>query len=124
MKDILLVSILAIFMGAVVQAEPKKFNERWYQEKWCQQQDGITEFILPDRTRVDCLTDTHAIEFDWAKKWVESAGQSMHYAKETGKTGGVVLIIENENDWKYFNTLKDLIEYYNINIDLWSMEAE
>ena len=26
---------------------------------------GKIEHVLPDRTRVDCLTDTYVIEYDW-----------------------------------------------------------
>jgi hypothetical protein len=35
-----------------------------YVEYYCQQWHGQIEYRLPDRTRVDCLTETQAIEFD------------------------------------------------------------
>lgn len=34
------------------------------------------EYKNHDKTRVDCLTETHAVEFDFAKKWAESSGAS------------------------------------------------
>lgn len=37
---------------------------KWYQQKWCEAQKGQVEVVLPDGTRCDCVTDTHAIEFD------------------------------------------------------------
>jgi hypothetical protein len=37
----------------------------WYQQKWCEARKGQVEVVLPDGTRCDCLTDTHAIEFDF-----------------------------------------------------------
>ena len=43
--------------------------EKDYQREYCK---GIMEFRLPDRTRVDCLTEDHAIEFDFGKKWAEA----------------------------------------------------
>jgi hypothetical protein len=43
--------------------------ERWYQEQWCEAMGGQTEVVLPDKTRVDCLTDEYAIEVDFAPKW-------------------------------------------------------
>jgi hypothetical protein len=49
--------------------------EAYYQDKWCSVNKGQTEYRLEDNTRVDCLTDTHAIEFDFAEKWAESIGQ-------------------------------------------------
>ena len=45
------------------------------------QNSGRTEELLDDGTKVDCLTDTHAIELKHAAKWgevVESLGQAMH----------------------------------------------
>jgi hypothetical protein len=39
--------------------------EKWYQQKWCEAHKGQTEVVLPDGTRCDCVTDTHAIEFDF-----------------------------------------------------------
>ena len=35
---------------------------------------------MPDGTRCDILTDTHAIEVDFADKWAEAIGQSLNYA--------------------------------------------
>jgi hypothetical protein len=43
--------------------------------------DGmITEFVNPDQTRTDCISDTHAIEVDFSSKWAEAIGQALHYA--------------------------------------------
>jgi hypothetical protein len=63
-----------------------------YVEAYCPQWGGEIEHILEDRTRVDCLTDTHAIEFDWCKKWAEAIGQALYYSKMTGRAPVVVLI--------------------------------
>jgi hypothetical protein len=52
-------------------------SEKFYQDKYCQ---GINKYALAVRTGVDCVTVTHAIEYDFAKKWVESIGQSLGYA--------------------------------------------
>jgi len=29
---------------------------------------------LPDKTRIDCLTTTHAVEHDFGSKWAEAIG--------------------------------------------------
>ena len=50
-------------------------KEADYQKEWCQHRGGLVEYRLKDKTRVDCLTLTHAIEFDFANKWAESIGQ-------------------------------------------------
>jgi hypothetical protein len=36
---------------------------------------GQVEVVLPDGTRCDCLTETHAIEFDFGRGWGEAIGQ-------------------------------------------------
>ncbi|MET4686265.1 hypothetical protein [Sinorhizobium fredii] len=38
----------------------------------------IKEFPNPDGTRTDCISDTHAIEVDFSKKWAEAIGQALH----------------------------------------------
>jgi hypothetical protein len=91
-------------------------SERFYQDKYCQ---GIKEYVLSDRTRVDCVTDTHAIEYDFAKKWAESIGQSLGYAFETNKKAGIVLMVEDSSDYKYWINLNSIIQHYKLPIDTW-----
>lgn len=67
---------------------------------------GIIEYQLPDRTRVDCLTDEYAIEYDWAKKWAESIGQAMYYSKMTGKKPAVAIIIRDPYERIYIERIK------------------
>jgi hypothetical protein len=38
------------------------------------------------------------VEFDWAEKWAEAVGQSLHYARMTGKRPGIVLILREESE--------------------------
>ena len=71
-----------------------KHSEASYQRAWCSMHQGIEEFENKDKTRVDCLTSTHAVEFDFANKWAESIGQALHYQRMTGKRAKVVLILE------------------------------
>jgi len=49
----------------------RKYPEKWYQKKWCEEQKGRVEVVLPDGTRCDCVTATHAIEFDLGSNWAE-----------------------------------------------------
>lgn len=69
-------------------------TERHYQERYCA---GLElEHILPDRARVDCLSDTHAWEVDFSEKWAEALGQSLYYAAETGLKPAVVLVCRSQ----------------------------
>lgn len=120
MKKILL--ILTLLSTVVFAKTPKThyYFEKDYQKVWCNKNYGQTEVILYDKARVDCVTKTHAIEFDFAKKWSESIGQALYYAKILNKTPGIVLIIENKTKEQiYVNRLKKAVE--NQGINLWYM---
>ena len=99
-------------------------SEAWYQERWCDAYGGQTEVVMPDGTRCDCLTDTHAIAFDFGEKWAESIGRSVYYGLQTGKQPGVVLILEEEGDRKYQLRLNSTIEQYKLPIDTWETDEE
>lgn len=93
-------------------------NESSYQHAWCSAKYGIEEFENKDFTKVDCLTDTHAVEFDFANKWAESIGQALHYQKMTGKRAKVVLILENpKKEMVYFNRVKALGKIHNFDVE-------
>lgn len=95
-----------------------KHSESSYQHAWCSLHNGIEEFENKDFTRVDCLTDEHAVEFDFANKWAESIGQAEHYAHMTGKKGKVVLILENpEKEKIYFKRVKELGKIHNFDVE-------
>ena len=72
-----------------------RHNEASYQNVWCSMHNGIEEYENQDFTRVDCLTDKHAVEFDFANKWAESIGQALHYGIMTGKKPKIVLILDD-----------------------------
>lgn len=76
-------------------------NEAYYVNQWCTSDFGRKEAVLWDLTRVDCLSKDYAIEFDFAKKWAESAGQALYYSKMTGKAPAVVLILNSITDYRY-----------------------
>ncbi len=95
-----------------------KHNESSYQHAWCSEYNGIEEYENSDKTRVDCLTDTHAIEFDFANKWAESIGQALHYSFMTGKRAKVVLILENpEKQMCYFERVQNLGKIHNFDVE-------
>jgi hypothetical protein len=121
MKYKLFVTLIALlFIHCVSSANPtekKKMYEKDYVNKYC---TGQVEYILPDRTRVDCLTDEFAIEFDYARKWAESIGQSLYYSKKTGKKPAVAIIVKKPSDDKYIQRIKDI----NLGITIFKIKAE
>lgn len=111
MLSLLTLTLLSLLGATVASAA----TERSYLNAWC---DGVTEFQLLDRTRVDCLTDKRAVEFDFDKKWAESLAQSLHYAGMTGKRAGVVLIARGSNAEKHYKALETIINANNLPVDL------
>lgn len=97
------------------------YSEDFHVRYWCA--DGYIEYRNFDNTRTDCLTYTNAIEFDWAYKYQEAIGQSLHYSIQTGKKAGIVLIMRRPKDIKYWNRLNEVIDRYSLAIDVWRMEA-
>ena len=95
--------------------------EKYYQEKWCAEKSGKVEVVLPDSTRCDCLTKSHAIEFDFGPKWAESIGQSLYYSIQTGNKAGIALILEKPSDYKYWIRLNTVIRENNLKIDTWQV---
>jgi hypothetical protein len=53
--------------------------EKCCQERWCRKQGGLIEVVLPDGTRCDYVTATHAIEFDFGSNWAEAIIMSIPY---------------------------------------------
>lgn len=100
-KFVFIFIFLFIFSLPVFSA--RLHPEAYYQTKWCNENKGQTEYELKDLTRVDCFTDTEAVEFDFANKWAECIGQSLYYGISTNKTPACALIIEQEKDKRYIS---------------------
>ena len=114
---IVLIVIISLFMSPVYAA--RIYKESYFQSEWAQKWNGVCEYKLSDGTRVDVLTKNYAVEFDFAPKWAESVGQSLHYGRMTGKKPAIVLIIEKPSDWKYYKRVESICEEHNIT--LWYM---
>ena len=95
-------------------------NEAYYSQQFCDDLSGKSEYLLHDLSRVDCLTQTHAFEVDWAdgSKVYEAIGQSLYYSSETGKLPGILLLIRKENSEKYIRKVKKVIEAFELPIKL------
>lgn len=92
-------------------------KEKYYQKIFCNKMNGILEYTLKDKSRVDCLTSTYVIEVDFASKWAESIGQSLFYSIETNKSPGVLLIMERgQKDIKYIKRFKKVSNKFKIEL--------
>lgn len=97
--------IMILFMSDISLAAI--YPERTYQTVWCNNNNGIMEVVLSDKTRVDCVLIDYVVEVDYAYKWAEAIGQSMHYSQMTGKQPGILLILESIDDTKHLVKLKE-----------------
>ena len=61
---------------------------------------GEAEYRLPDGTRCDIVTNSHAYEVEWANPGNQYAafGQATYYALWTGKKPAVILLVRGSKD--------------------------
>jgi len=115
MQKLLLLGMTLFFIYVYFQFFGTKKNEKYYQTEMCDELDGQMEYLLPDKSRVDCLTEKYAIEVEWAKKWAEGVGQSLYYAEMTKRKPAIGLIVGNK-DKKYIKRLEILADKLDIKI--------
>lgn len=98
--------------------------ESHYRDLFAKQHNGRTEVTLPDKTRADIITETHAVEVEFAASWKNSVGQALNYAFQTGKKAGIVLVIESEKDERYLIMLNSLVLHYELPIDVMAIRTK
>ncbi len=116
---IIICAVIVCLLSANVHAK-NEWHEADYVNSNCQ---GKIEFVLPDKTRVDCLTDTQAIEYDFSHKWAEAIGQSLYYSAMTGKQAAIVLIIDPKHNGRYLKRLNKTIKDKCLHIDVQTLTS-
>ena len=92
--------------------------EQWYAQRAAESYNGLAEFRMPDGTLCDVLTPRHAIEVEFALKWSEAIGQSLHNAFQTGRLAGILLILTEPEEERYLDQLNKLIDHYELLIEV------
>jgi hypothetical protein len=133
----LLIVIAALLCGScadnirpdLLTSQRSRQPEKFYQQRWCTEQMGQMEVVIRDPgyaagiTRCDCLTATHAVEFDFAPKWAEAVGQALYYGAITGKKPAVVLIHKGgQVDERYNRRISTILDAYGITMDVWQVK--
>ena len=120
----LFITIFAlIFLAQPAYAKRLK-HEAVYQKEWCTKHNGAIDYKLNDNSKVDCITDTHAVEFDYGEKWIQAMRKSRHQSLNTGKAPGIVLILENSKDKKYLHKLREITENRRLGIKIWTVGVD
>ena len=118
-KKTLLIGIIFLVLIPSDSYAERTDLEKYYQNKWCEAIGGKPN-RFNDQTECDCQTATHAIEFDFGKKWKEAIGQSLHYSLKADKKAGIVLIMDgSKTDKKYYNSLHNIISHFRLPVDIW-----
>ena len=116
MQRLVLILLFSLLLVGCSTHAKNKYHEKHYQTLLCNELGGEMEYVLEDRTRVDCLTEEYAIEVDFAKKWAESIGQSLYYAHMTGKKPAVGFIIDIKKEKRFLKRLESIAQKYRIKI--------
>ena len=97
-------------------------REAWHATQAQAVHGGELDVRLEDGTQADLVTDTHAIEIDHSENWAEAIGQSLHYARMTGKKAGIILIMHEPTAPKHLKRLRAVIAHYRLPIDVFTTE--
>lgn len=102
-------------------------SESDYRIALCGSSGFSQEVHLTNGTRADCLSETHAIEIDFASKWAEAIGQSLSYADETGKSPAVILICKSGTERKCLKwslLFEQAVSHWHLPIKVWLCGAD
>lgn len=112
--------ITFLMAGICSNAQLTKQVEKYYQDLFAEVVKGQKEIVLKDDSRVDIVTDTFAIEVDFADKWAESIGQSHHYGLLLNKKSGILLVVNGKLDDRYVQRL--MPDAIQLGITVWLLD--
>lgn len=112
--------LFLILISLVSYSQLSKMRESYYQNEFATIMKGQKEVVLFDGARVDIVTDTFAIEVDFAEKWAQSIGQSLYYADVLNKKPGVLLVVNGREDERYIRRLVTIASKHGITV--WLMD--
>ena len=90
--------------------------------RWCEEHAGQAEATLYGGGRADCLTATHAVEVERAARWTEGLGQALWYSVLADRRAGLVLIVDDDAEWRYWVRLGTVVEQRSLPVDLWLID--
>ena len=100
------------------------YNEAYFTSIIAKELKGQEEYRLPNRKRIDILTNEYAFEVDWVSKaWSEGVGQALHYALMTGKKPGVIVLIDKAHKANLDALIKTATEY-NIKVIIYHVDKK
>lgn len=90
-----------------------------YKKKYCPiNLKGELDHVVDGSVTIDCLSDTHAYQFDFAKKWAEAIDLSNRISKVVGRKPGVVLIAKTQSEMSFVRRLDKAFAKNNSDISV------
>ena len=115
---------LILLLALISSVNAARLNtEAYYQKIAAEKYNAQIEVSMPDGTRCDLVTETHAIEVDFADKWGEAIGQSLNYAFQANRRAGILLILEKQSDEKHLIRVNSIIKHFSLPIDVLANRA-
>lgn len=112
-----LVLIVSCFLTIISCNEKKVLAEKDYIDLIQEELGGQIEVSVTSG-RADLVVGEKVYEVEWASNWKESIGQSLWYGLQLDKSPGIILIMKEEKDYKYFLQLNSALEYAQIEIEV------
>jgi len=114
MKKILL---LLLFVLLLFGAATCPNREIYFKNIFCKYVNGKLNVPLDDyKNTVDIVTDTFAIDVEFASKWATSIGHSLYASTILNKKPAILLITYKGYDGKYVDILMPIANKYNITV--------
>lgn len=84
------------------------------------------EVVLSKQSRADCVSDTHAIEVEWADNFKEGVGQALTYAYESRLIPGLILVCRRDEASCLAASLtsQETFSAFGIEATVWECGAE
>jgi len=77
-------------------------NELEWTKYIAESKNGTHQYVCPDQSRVDVLTDEYAYEVEWVNKWKEAPAQAILYGMLTNKKPAVILLMRGNKTEKIY----------------------
>lgn len=114
---------------AVAATSPLAAQERWFEKDYrdalCQEFER--EKRLAPHSIADCVSETHAIEVEWADNWKEGVGQALAYAMVSSLIPGVILVCKDGLSDEYCLdaslTVQETFSTFGIEATVWECAA-
>ncbi len=118
----LIMVCLSILLCFSISAHAKTESE--YATDHCATVNGQVEHVLNDATRVDCLTEMDAIEYDFTNKWYECVTQALYYRLKTGMQAVCGLIRKNGTyiETEHIQRALDTVKEFNMPVYIFVIE--